>query len=161
MSAKSLRVRLRGSGQDDRYRPLIADLGIADMVSLEARIPYRDALAEMQAVDGLLLFQGADANQQVPAKLFEYLRAGVPILGLLAPGGDTAGFLRDEGVGRIAAIDDVNEIKDAIADFVLRAEVRCSWAAPADVASRYSRRAATAKLAAVFDAFGEQAVRMT
>jgi hypothetical protein len=60
--------------------------------------------------DGLLVLQGADCNHQIPAKVYEYLRAGRPILGLTDPQGDTAGVLRDCGIDTLAAL----ESKDAI-----------------------------------------------
>ena len=66
------------------------------------------ALAEQLAADGLLLFQAANCNHQIPAKLYEYLRAGRPILALTDAAGNTAATLRGAplnhtGVMRAAA----------------------------------------------------------
>lgn len=151
ITADSLRVRLRASGPPGRYRPLLAELGVADIVAIDPGIPYREALAEMCAVDGLLLLQGADANKQVPAKLFEYLRAGAPILALVHPDGDTARILRESGAGRITGIDDAGAIRNMLHDFVTDPEKRRRWATPADVAESYSREASARGLAGVLD----------
>jgi glycosyltransferase involved in cell wall biosynthesis len=151
ITADSLRVRLRASGPDGRYRPLLAELDIADIVDIEPGIPYREALAEMCAVDGLLLLQGADANKQVPAKLFEYLRAGAPILALVHPEGDTARILAKSGAGRLTRMDDADEIRKALHDFVTDPQERARWATPEHVAASFSREASAQGLAAVLD----------
>ena len=38
---------------------------------------------EMRRADGLLLFQGAQCNRQIPAKAYEYLASRRPIIGLI------------------------------------------------------------------------------
>jgi hypothetical protein len=63
-----LQVVLRATGNDDLYRPMTAELGIDDIVRLEPVLPYR-ALQEMLRADGLLLFQAACYNHQIPAKI--------------------------------------------------------------------------------------------
>ena len=72
ISPRSLRVVLRATGSDDVYREMLAEFGIADLVELAPSISYRAALQEMLCADGLLLFQAAMCNHQVPAKLYEY-----------------------------------------------------------------------------------------
>jgi len=50
----------------------------------------------------LLLLQASNCNSQIPAKVYEYLRAGKPILALTDPEGDTATLLRNLGINTIA-----------------------------------------------------------
>jgi hypothetical protein len=57
ISPAHLKIILRASGSEDFYRQYLHENHIADMVYLEAPIPYRDALAEMLQADGLLLFR--------------------------------------------------------------------------------------------------------
>jgi hypothetical protein len=73
-------------------------------------IPYREALAEMMACDALLVMQASNCNAQIPAKIYEYLRAGKPILGLTDPDGDTAHVMRQAGLGDIVRLDSADEI---------------------------------------------------
>ena len=68
------------------------------------------SLAEMLAVDALLIMQASNCNAQIPAKIYEYLRAGKPILGLTDPDGDTAGVMRHAGLNDMARLDSVDEI---------------------------------------------------
>lgn len=105
-----LRIRFRASFQDELLRTLSAQHGAQDFLELCPAIPYREALAEMMQVDALLVMQASNCNAQIPAKIYEYLRAGRPILGLTDPQGDTAGVLRDAGLASVCRLDSVEEI---------------------------------------------------
>jgi glycosyltransferase involved in cell wall biosynthesis len=147
----NLNVVLRATGHDDIYRAKIAERGLAEIVRLEPAIPYRDALAEMLAADGLLVFQGYTSNQAIPAKLYEYLRAGRPIFAMAHPDGATAGLLREAGVGTVVPLDDVARIAVGLTDFLDQmAAGRAKVAAP-ELIRRYSREARTAELARLLD----------
>jgi glycosyltransferase involved in cell wall biosynthesis len=151
ISSASLRVVLRASGHDDRYRQQVRDLGIDDLVSLEPPISYRDALAEMLAADGLLVFQGYTSNPAIPAKLYEYLRAQRPILAMVDSEGDTAATLRKSAVGRVVPLESVEQIEAGLLAFL--DGIRCNRepiASDSEIA-RHSRKAKSAELAAVLD----------
>ena len=155
ISGRSLKVVLRASGNDGYLSELVRAEGLHDVVSLQPAIAYRAALEEMQQSDGLLVLQAANCNHQVPAKLYEYLRARRPILALTDPQGDTAAVLRAAGVDSIAPLDSKEAIRRTLAAFLeqLRAK-RAPLPSEAAVAA-CSRRARTAQLAAVFDAVRE------
>jgi len=147
-----LRVVLRATGSDDYLRELIARYGIEGIVTLEPTLPYRAALAEMLAADGLLVLQAAICNNQVPAKLYEYLRARRPILALTDPAGDTAAVLRNAGIDTIARLDSQEEISRLLVSFLeLLRQQRAPVAGEATVAAA-TRRARTIELAKVLDA---------
>lgn len=105
-----LRIRFRASVHDDLLKKLAQTHGAQDFIELCPAIPYRDALAEMMAVDALLVMQASNCNAQIPAKIYEYLRAGKPILGLTDPDGDTAGVLRRAGLHDVMRLDSPDEI---------------------------------------------------
>ncbi|MBF0370640.1 MAG: glycosyltransferase [Magnetococcales bacterium] len=105
-TTQGLRVILRGSGHEGMLQALVEKMGIDDMVRIEPLIPYREALAEMLRVDGLLLFQGPDLSTQIPAKLFEYFRVQRPILALTGPGGDTSDLMARAGLEPLAEMGD-------------------------------------------------------
>jgi glycosyltransferase involved in cell wall biosynthesis len=151
VNATSLRVTLRASGHDETLSPMIERAGIADIVRLEPGIAYTEALAEMMSADGLLVFQAASCNHQIPAKLYEYLRSGRPIFALTDPAGDTASTLRESGGGEIARIDDASDIEHRLETFLEQLRARTAASAAPDVAARYSRRAQAAVLADVLD----------
>jgi hypothetical protein len=147
-----LKVVLRATGSDDYLRGLIARHDIDGIVTLEPALPYRAALAEMLASDGLLLLQAAICNNQVPAKLYEYLRARRPILALTDPAGDTAAVLRNAGIDTIARLDSKEEISQLLVRFLeLLRRQRAPVAGEATVVAA-SRRARTIELSRLLDA---------
>jgi hypothetical protein len=117
LDAAPLRVILRASGNDDEIRALAQQYGVGDMVEVAPSIPYREALSEMLAADGLLVFQGTPFNTQIPAKIYEYFRARKPILGLVDTGGETARVLRAAGFSSIANMDSSEEIARVLEQF--------------------------------------------
>jgi glycosyltransferase involved in cell wall biosynthesis len=146
-----LRVTLRATGHDEHLQGMIGAAGVSEFVRLAPAVPYAEALAEMMAADGLLIFQAGSCNHQIPAKLYEYLRSGRPILALTDPSGDTAGTLQECGAGNIARLDDAADVESALQRFLEQIRADSAPRAPPDVAARYSRRAQTAHLAALFD----------
>ena len=151
LTVKDLQVILRASGNDALYQQDLVRLGIDDLVRLEPAVDYLSALREMLTADGLLILQASNCNAQVPAKLYEYLRAGRPILALTDPVGDTARTLRTAGVGTVARLDSAEVIEKALMRFL--AELRDdTWIRPsAGTVAGYSREAQTARFAQLLD----------
>jgi hypothetical protein len=114
LGCSDLRIRFRASVHDDLLQNLASVHDVQDLIELCPSIPYRDALAEMMAVDALLVMQGRGCNSQIPAKIYEYLRAGKPILGLSDPNGDTARVLREAGLNDAVHLDSADEIASAL-----------------------------------------------
>lgn len=146
------KLRFRSSGQDSLLAQLAAQNGVSDLVELLPSVPYAQALDEMLRADALLLLQAANCNQQIPAKVYEYLRAGRPILGLTDAWGDTAATLRAAGVETMAPLDSAQAIA-ALLRAQLPALAKGIAPRPDDMAARRNSRAArAAELAAVLDA---------
>ncbi|MCB1961520.1 MAG: glycosyltransferase [Rhodocyclaceae bacterium] len=113
-----LRVRFRAAVHDEMLRTMAREAGVESAIEICPAVGYREALAEMMAADGLLILQAANCNAQIPAKLYEYLRAGRPILALTDPAGDTAATCRSAGLDAIAALDDATAIAAQLKRFV-------------------------------------------
>lgn len=110
LSPADLRIRFRAAVHESLLHQLAADHGVQDFIEVCPAIPYREALAEMMAVDALLVIQASNCNAQIPAKIYEYLRAAKPILALTDPAGDTASVLRGAGLDTIAPLDSADAI---------------------------------------------------
>lgn len=88
-------------GSFDPVHPALAALSSAGCLFRSNRhMPQADARQEMLQADVLLLLDINDTNPglQVPAKTFEYVQAGRPILALTAPDSPTARLLAMAGV---------------------------------------------------------------
>jgi glycosyltransferase involved in cell wall biosynthesis len=147
-----LTIRLRAAGHEAQLAALIAQFGVQEFVELADPIPYGDALAEMLGADGLLVLQGASCNHQIPAKLYEYLRAGRPMLALADPSGDTGRLLAETGVKHLAALEDSEAIGATLIKFMQSVRDERPVTAASDAIAKYSRRAQTARLASLLDA---------
>ncbi len=145
-------IRLRASGHDDDLQRQIDEFEIADHVRLLPALGYSDALTEMTQADGLLIFQASNCNHQIPAKLYEYLRAGRPILALTDPKGDTAKLLLDAGISSVVRLDSQPEIVDALKKFLHLINSNTVPAVSDTIIANYSRRNQTKELAQLFDA---------
>jgi glycosyltransferase involved in cell wall biosynthesis len=143
-----LQVILRATGHDDWHRQAIADYGLDGIVSLQPAIGYTAALAEMASVDGLLIFQASNCNHQIPAKLYEYLRAQRPILAFTDADGDTAQLMRQAGLSGIAALDNAAAIAKLLRQFFQ--QQHHGIASKAFIAAQ-SRAARSAELAALLN----------
>lgn len=160
IDASQLHIVLRATSHDDYVGALLAEHGITDLVSLAPPVPYQAALAEMLSVDGLLLLQASNCNHQIPAKLYEYLRAGRPILALTDAAGDTAATLRAAGVDTIAPLDDSAGIKQGLLQFLQQARAgQAPLPTPSAVAAA-SRQARTAELARLLDSVLPQSLTL-
>lgn len=151
LTEDDVHVVLRASGSQTVYARELQSLGLQNMVTLAPPVSNRDALVEQAQADALVLFQGAYFNRQIPAKLYEYLRIGRPILALVDAQGDTAAVARSIGGAVLTPIEDVDAIEACLVDFV--AAVRAGKAPHARpvVVSAYSRRERAASLGNILD----------
>jgi len=147
INAQNLRIVLRASGSETMYRKLLSDYDVADLVELAPAIDYRSALQEMLCAEGLLIFQSAMCNHQIPAKLYEYMRAGRPILALTDPVGSTAASLRLWGGAAIADIADKHDIEHGLLKFIAGIRSGSITGVSAALSQAYSRQARTKELA--------------
>lgn len=139
--------RFRASANDDLLRRLADENDIADMITLLPAVPYRDALAEMLQADAVLVMQAANCNSQIPAKAYEYLRAGRPVIALTDPAGDTADLMRRAGVRQLIPLDSEEAI---VAELPAWLEALRTGALPppdAQFAAQCSRKERTGALA--------------
>ncbi|WP_449423421.1 glycosyltransferase [Rhodanobacter lindaniclasticus] len=151
LQPEDVRVVLRASGSEPTYARDIERLGIGRFVTLEPPVSNRMALEEQASADALLLFQGPRFNRQIPAKVYEYLRIGRPILALIDNGGDTAEVLRRAGGARIVSMDDVDAIAAQLPEFIRDVRDGRIQGARAEVVAHYARSEGAATLAGMLD----------
>jgi glycosyltransferase involved in cell wall biosynthesis len=132
----------------------VAALGLHDVVTIAGIVPYRESVALQKGADVLLLFLGDSpmASTWYPAKAFEYIATGRPILALV-PEGITADLVREAGTGVVIAADDIDAIRRAILDLFSRwREGRLPTLSDPAFPLRFERRRLTERLADLFNA---------
>ncbi|OKY26718.1 glycosyltransferase [Thalassotalea sp. PP2-459] len=94
------------------YQSRITELNITDLILFKPSISYMESLKEMMAADALLVIQGPLFRNQIPGKLFEYIRSTLPILALTSKTGATADLLQNVDMAYSGEFS--NELVDGI-----------------------------------------------
>lgn len=161
LDVSQVRFRFLGGGpfgDSPQMRQAIEAAGLSGRVEFLPRVDYARALAEQAKARLLLLLQAsADTTDLVPAKLFEYLRAGRPVLAVVGPGA-TAELLRETGGGWVVDPRSPEALQAALAAAVRAWQSGTLAVLTADhgVLKRFSRERLAADLAARFDALVEK-----
>lgn len=137
-------IRFRAAIHEEMLRGMAAREAVSDLVEVLPAIPYTQALQEMLAADGLLVMQGANCGEQIPAKVYEYTRARRPVLGLTNPAGDTGALLAASGCDYIATLEDPIAVYRALLRFT-EAIASGTAALPTEAAVAAASREARAK----------------
>ena len=93
---RRIRARLAGpyeAGYEDRA----VALGLKGIVEFPGPVSHARARALQRAADALILWKPTGCDAAVPAKVYEYLDAGRPILALLEEDDETARLVREAG----------------------------------------------------------------
>lgn len=135
-----LSIDLRASGSEEQYRSVVEELEIDDIVHFLPSLPYRQALEDANSADALLLLQAANCDHQIPAKAYEYLRFGKPILALTSHSGDTAALMTECGGTTIADIADEHAIEGALRQFLNSVRTATHPLPQSVVVAKHSRR---------------------
>jgi hypothetical protein len=154
VDAGSLRVVLRAPGDLPEIAAHVGKFALEDIVEVAPPVSYRDALHEMLAADGLLVFQGTPFNTQVPAKIYEYFRARKPIFGLVDAAGETARVLAAAGFDSLADMEQVDAIAPLLEQFIGQVRRGQAYAASDALVAASSRTHRASQLAQVFDQAG-------
>jgi glycosyltransferase involved in cell wall biosynthesis len=153
-------IRLRLIGEFYRHEPWVQQSKFADLIRLgcvehtDGYVPAAEAIREMSEADFLLLLDLHDRGPgiQVPAKLFEYIQIGRPILAYTNRNSPVERILAKSGVRHVCVYPESNS--DEMDAAVLRL---LETPATADRSSEWFRqqfdgRAQTAALAGILDA---------
>ncbi len=131
-----------------------SDAGLSHLLDYVSHVSHEKAIAYTRGATLLLLPINRVSSTAgiVTGKIYEYLRAGRPVLGLGDPEGESSSILRDTGAGSMFDYDDL----DAIAQELDRHYAAWSAGSPLGGASPgavapYSRREQTRQLASLLD----------
>ncbi|MCB5229436.1 MAG: glycosyltransferase family 4 protein [Candidatus Cloacimonetes bacterium] len=127
---------------------------IRSIVRLHPYLPHDQTIDVIRQADLLLLYSGpgAKSDAEMPGKLFEYLRTGKPILGIIHPEGVSAQILHKAGSGFVASQEDIAQIEETLLQIYQlwqnkELAINPDW----EYIKTFERRELSAKLASVFD----------
>jgi glycosyltransferase involved in cell wall biosynthesis len=155
ISCDEVEVEFVGGGgyvQSAAFRSLLNGLGLADMVHVLDRVGYAACLERQRRSHILLLLQGGeDTRTLIPAKAFEYLRIGRPILAVV-PESASSELFHEVGGARIVGPEDRDGMLVALRDMIQAARAG-EWGSSTNPAilQAYARRRLTARLGAELD----------
>ena len=126
-------------------------LGLREVVELLPHLPHREALVRQDRAAVLLLLQASDdTTSMIPAKAFEYLRLGLPIIALTHEGA-TSDVLKGMEACFVAHPDDAAGLRRALTTlYAAWRSAPGALRAPRAIAA-YERRALTGELAHALD----------
>ena len=135
--ASKLQIRLAGK-TDSEVTEAIRSRGLGDNLVDLGYLPHDEVVAEQMGADILILplRREPEYAKVLPGKIFEYLAAGRPVLGIGQEDGAAAEVLRDSGAGRMFGWDR----RDGLKEFI------CGAHDGASCIGKYSRRVLTEKL---------------
>jgi hypothetical protein len=135
----------------------ITRLNLSGMVSIEPPIPHADVERRQRAAHALLMLERKPTHRGhellAGAKLFNYLKAGRPILGVI-PRGEAERILREVGVSTIAdaaSVEAIRAVMTTLADASCEGRLS-SFVPDATACARYSAPTQTAALARALEA---------
>ena len=155
LEGRKFRVRFRGPGDGAHVQREAARFGVADFVQVAPSVSHRAALREMLDATALLLMQGPRFDRQVPAKAYEYLRSGRPVLTLASQRSESAGLMAEYGSPYIAGIDRSTDIAASLERLIVDIEADQPIAAHRARISRFDRRLQTGVLAELLNGVAE------
>lgn len=159
------RLREEGRGRDDvrvvflgagryvesaAFKRAVDDLGLGDAMRVVGRMSHRDSLRRLLEAAVLVVLQADDARSLIPAKVFEYLRVGRPILALTSAGA-TRRLLGELGAGAVADPASVDSIGVALRELYVAWKADPGRRTPVSGIGRFSRASQAAELARLLD----------
>jgi glycosyltransferase involved in cell wall biosynthesis len=145
------RIRIVNLGRITRDDLELSErLGVAGQLSSQPFVPYQEGLEALASADVQLLLGYADETLFLPAKLFDYLMTGAPIL-CIAPESELTRIVRDTGAGAACDPADVEAIASALEHALSPLGLRQGRPLDALAVRRYSARQTAGQLAELLD----------
>lgn len=147
-------INFVGSGdysQTEQYRCTVQANGLQGIIQDVNHVPHQECIRFLFSSSVLLLFAFSNGALQVPAKTYEYLRVGRPILAL-AEEGAASQLLKKIDSAIVADPNSIEAIKEAIYQFYIEYKdgtVRRS--ADEGIKEKFNRKSLTQSLAQTFD----------
>ncbi len=151
---QTIQVNLIGNFKTDELNDKISKYGLNGVVEL---LPYMDhnlCLDRLINSDALLLIEGVGPGAEAfyTGKIFEYIKTGRPILGVIPAKGAAAGIIEETRTGLVSDFNDIKGIGDKLYRLYTDwKEGRETCSPDNEKIELYDRRNLTKRLAELFD----------
>lgn len=151
---RTIKVNLIGNFKTEELNDKINKYGLNGVVGL---LPYMDhnlCLDKLMNSDALLLIEGDGPGAEAfyTGKIFEYIKTGRPILGVIPARGAAAGIINETRTGLVSDFSDIKGIGDNLYKLYIDwKEGRDSCSPENEKIELYDRRNLTKRLAELFD----------
>lgn len=130
---------------------LIEKYALKEVFEKKGYLPHRRALNQMQGVSIFLLVT-SDDSRIFPAKIFEYLPWGRPILGVVPKESEVGRMISEMGLGMVVSTKDYSAIKEALL-FYYKEHLQENLGVKVNTKTvkTFERKFQTEKLASIFE----------
>jgi glycosyltransferase involved in cell wall biosynthesis len=123
--------------------------GVSTFIKLLGHLPHRKAMQRLQKADlAWLPYHAEYSHLIVPAKVYEYIGSGTPVLAVVNPYHETAELIRETGTGVVVSEGDVDGVTDALRLFLKN---RFPYSPRPKVIARFERCYQTGQLAKILN----------
>ncbi len=146
-----LKIKLIGN-IDVFVRESLREYQLLEKVQIQSYLPHNEVVKEQMRAQVLLLLINRTPNAHLilTGKLFEYMGAGRPILGIGPQDGDAAQILGKTGAGVMVGFDDEEHLKKTIQDYY-KHYIKGTLASTSENVQQYSRLELTREMASQFE----------
>lgn len=159
---ETIRVVFLGGSQylaTPQFTSTVQRLGLGEVVEVLGRLSHRETLRRLRRASCLLLLQASDDTRSlIPAKAFEYLRVGRPILALTLEGA-TSDLLKEMDRCLVVNPSDRARLRDAVAGLYREWRDSPHAIVTARAVQRFERTTLTAEMARILDEVAGGAAR--
>lgn len=150
---EQLRLRFIGKTDEITFAEL-EELGLGDQTERVDYVPHDEVIDALGKAQVLMLLTNDTPNVMgiIPGKLFEYLAAQRPILGIGAPEGDSGRILAETSAGVMCGFSDKAKMKATVRLFFEHYQAgTLAEMASKEAIDRFTRKSATGKMAQLLD----------
>jgi hypothetical protein len=137
----------------ESIRTAAASAGIP--VVVRYNVPHKEAISEIVSAHANLLIigEGPGTGTTLTGKIFEYIRAGRPIIAMVPPAGEAAQLVRETGTGYVVSPTDAEGVASVLSNLyrLYRAGELGRTEVPTSIMEQYERKSIAGRFAELFD----------
>ena len=143
-----------GMSLDFDFQEIIKKYELENLIEFKGYLTHKESLKHLSQASVLLLIttDSPGAEALTTGKIFEYFRAGKPILGILPPSGMAASLIKELNAGIVVSPQHITTIKQILKDFYRKWQ-SCDLKVniEQEKLKKFERRYLTGKLGEVFN----------